>query len=80
MLKMTQSLDNLIPSRNDGSKPDSSKKVSKKLVFGRNDGDNEDKFDDDGGDDIQYAKKSKKSKNQKLSKSKKSKSEKTSKS
>ena len=82
-MRITWSFDKLASSKKNGSKPVFSRNNSNKLAFKRNNGNSKVGFD---GDNIKYAKKSKKLKNQKLtksqnlSKSRKLKSEKLSKS
>ena len=81
MLKITKSPDELVPSKNDGSKSASSRNNNSRPASGRNDGDGEVDRVSVGGNGVEHAKKSDKmSKSRKLSKSKKSKGKKTSKS
>ena len=75
ILKTTGSSNKPAPSRNDGNKSTSNRNDNNKQAFKRNDGNSEVNKFDVGGNDVEYAKKSRK-----LSKSGKSKSKKRSKS
>ena len=69
MLKTTRSPDKPAPSRNDGSRSASSRNDDSKPASGRNDGDGEVDGFGIGGNGVEHAKKSGKSKSEKTSKS-----------
>ena len=69
MLKTTGSPNEPAPSRNDGSRSASNRNNNSRPAFGRNDGDDEVDGFGIGGNGVEYAKKSGKSKSEKTSKS-----------